>query len=106
MAGRAVSIGGGGVNQDQSAQLPAIILCIFSELKRSYAKHGNWQGKSPDEVFCIILQELIEAHDAMLKGDRDSPHGYKAELCQVAACAIKGILELGATDGNQNKKLG
>ncbi len=91
---------------DQSTQLPAIMLCIFSELNRSYAKHGNWKGKNPDEVFCIIHQELVEAHDAMLKQDRDGPHGYKAELCQVAACAIKGILELGGCDGNPNKELG
>jgi len=63
---------------DQSAQLPPLMLRVFSELNRSYAKHGNWQGKSPDEVFCIIHQELIEAHDAMLKKDRDGPHGYVA----------------------------
>ena len=87
---------------DQSSQLPPIMLCVFSELNRSYAKHGNWQGKSVDEIFIIIHQELLEAHDAMLKKDRDGPHGYKAELCQVAACAIKGILELGDAENVDN----
>lgn len=80
---------------DQSAQLPPIMLCVFSELNRSYAKHGNWKGKSVDEIFIIIHQELLEAHDAMLKKDRDGPHGYVAELCQVMACCAKAIVELG-----------
>ena len=78
---------------EQSNMLPEIILRIFAELQRSYAKHGGWQGKTPDEVFCIIHQEMIEAHCAMIAGDRDGEHGYYAELCQVAACAIKGIIE-------------
>jgi hypothetical protein len=84
---------------DQSTQLPPLMLRVFSELNRSYAKLGNWQGKSPDEVFCIIHQELIEAHGAMLKQDRDGPHGYVAELCQVAACCMKAIIEMGAGNG-------
>lgn len=46
-----------------------------------------------------IHQELLEAHDAMLKKDRDGPHGYVAELCQVMACCAKAIIELGADDG-------
>jgi Na+(H+)/acetate symporter ActP len=87
---------------DQSAQLPAIMLSVFSELNRSYAKHGNWQGKSVDEIFIIIHQELLEAHDAMLKKDRDGPHGYRAELCQVMACCAKAILELGSVDNVDN----
>lgn len=90
---------------DQSNQLQIIIARVVHELHASYAKHGNWQGKTHDEIFCIVHQELIEAHEAMLKHDRDGPHGYKVEFCQVAACAIKAILELGASDGNQNKGL-
>jgi hypothetical protein len=84
---------------DQSAQLPPLMLRVLSELNRSYAKHGNWQGKSVDEIFIIIHQELLEAHDAMLKKDRDGPHGYVAELRQVMACCAKAIIELGADDG-------
>lgn len=92
---------------DQSSQLPPIMLRVFSELNRSYAKHGNWKGKSIDEIFIIIHQELLEAHDAMLKGDRDGPHGYVAELCQVAACCMKAIIELGAEDGkDKNNQAG
>lgn len=81
---------------EQSNQLPRLVVMIFNELQRSYAKHGNWQGKTPDEISCIIHQELIEAHEAMIKQDRDGPHGYVIELCQVAACAIKGIIEMGS----------
>jgi hypothetical protein len=90
---------------DQSAQLPPLMLRVFSELDRSYAKHGDWQGKSVDEIFCIIHQELIEAHEAMLKQDRDGPHGYVVELCQVAACCMKAIIEMGACDADENKEL-
>ena len=87
---------------DQSAQLPPLMLRVFSELDRSYAKHGDWKGKNVDEIFIIIHQELLEAHDAMLKKDRDGPHGYRAELCQVMACCAKAILELGSVDNVDN----
>ena len=83
----------------QLAQLPIIMLSVFSELDRSYAKHGNWKGKSVDEIFGIIRRELLEAYDAVLKNDRDGPHGYRIELCQVMACCAKAIIELGAYDG-------
>lgn len=77
------------------SQMPAILLDIHKELHRSYHKHGNWQGQDVDGIFTIIHEELREAHDAMLRQDRDGPHGYYVELCQVAACCIKAIVELG-----------
>ncbi len=76
-------------------QIPAIMLAIHTELHKSYAKHGNWQGQDIESIISIIRKELGEAHDAMIKLDRNGPHGYFVELCQVAACCIKAIVELG-----------
>lgn len=95
------------MTQDKWKQTPVLFMEVLRELNHSYDKHGNWNDKTPAEIFCIVHEELIEAYEAMMKQDRDGPHGFKVEFCQVAACAIKAILELGGKDGtNQNSKTG
>lgn len=74
-------------------QLPAIIWQIIKELRRSYAKHGNWEDRGYYMPIDVIAGELDESKQAMHRMDRDGEHGYRAEFAQVAACAIKGILE-------------
>lgn len=62
---------------------------VCREIDRADAKHGDWQGKSPDEMSRLMRGEVLEVNRAAVLGDAHGPHGILAELPQVACTAFK-----------------
>ena len=60
------------------------------ELERALLEHPI--PKSPTEALMAIRGEVDEVACAISVGDMTGPHGYMAELPQVAAVAIKALM--------------
>ena len=60
------------------------------ELERALLEHPI--PKSPTEALMAIRGEVDEVACAISVGDMTGPHGYAAELPQVAAVAIKALM--------------
>ena len=60
------------------------------ELGRALQEHP--MPESPTEALMAIRGEVDEVACAISVGDMTGPHGYMAELPQVAAVAIKAVI--------------
>ena len=66
------------------------IRAVLRELERALLEHPI--PKSPTEALIAIRGEVDEVACAISVGDMTGPHGYAAELPQVAAVAIKALM--------------
>lgn len=66
------------------------IRAVLRELERALLEHPI--PKSPTEALMAIRGEVDEVACAISVGDMTGPHGYAAELPQVAAVAIKALI--------------
>ena len=60
------------------------------ELERALREHPL--PESPTEALIALRGELDEVACAISVGDMTGPHGYMAELPQVAAVAVKALM--------------
>ena len=66
------------------------IQSVLRELERALREHPF--PESPTEALIALRGELDEVACAISVGDMTGPHGYAAELPQVAAVAIKALM--------------
>ena len=66
------------------------VQATMHELERALLEHPI--PKSPTEALMAIRGEVDEVACAISVGDMTGPHGYAAELPQVAAVAIKALM--------------
>ena len=66
------------------------IQSVLRELGRALQEHP--MPKSPTEALIALRGEVDEVACAISVGDMTGPHGYMAELPQVAAVAIKALV--------------
>jgi len=72
-------------------KIEAAILAVLVELKNAMAKHGSYGG--PHEAYAVILEEMDEFWDEV-KRKLPLPAAMKSELVQVAATAIRALIDL------------
>ena len=72
---------------------------IDREYVRSLAKWGNWDNLNYCEMHDKILDEMEEADTAIYTDDYHGEHGVYNELAQVAACAIKAMVQILRREG-------
>lgn len=67
---------------------------VYDEFWRSMEKHPNFN--SHHEAYSVILEEMDEYWEEVKKGGSHprSPEALRAELIQVAAMALKGLVSL------------
>lgn len=77
---------------------PDILTAITAEIDRARAKYGAVSMSSPfiadAERVRILTAEVVEVEQAVSDLDIDGAHGIRAELTQVAACAIAWLSTL------------
>ena len=66
------------------------IQSVLRELVRALQEHP--MPESPTEALIALRGEVDEVACAISVGDMTGPHGYAAELPQVAAVAIKALM--------------
>lgn len=66
------------------------IRAVLRELERALRAHPI--PESPTEALIALRGEVDEVACAISVGDMTGPHGYAAELPQVAAVAIKALI--------------
>lgn len=66
------------------------VQATMRELGRALQEHP--MPESPTEALIALRGELDEVACAISVGDMTGPHGYAAELPQVAAVAIKALM--------------
>jgi hypothetical protein len=68
---------------------------VITEHDRSVLLHGDWQHYDLEQMMSVIINELMmEAGDAVARGDLHGEHGVIAELKQVASCCLKAMVQL------------
>ena len=73
----------------QSANLDALLEAVRVEIERATAKHGPFP--SAMHGYAVILEELDEAWHEIKHG---TPEKAKAELIQVAAMAVRFLMDI------------
>ena len=66
------------------------VRATMRELERALLEHP--MPESPTEALIALRGEVDEVACAISVGDMTGPHGYMAELPQVAAVAVKALM--------------
>lgn len=75
---------------------PDILTAITAEIARAQREHGPITNLPEYARVRVLLREVREVSDAIDYDDVDGAHGIRAELTQVAACAIAWLSTLEA----------
>jgi len=62
---------------------------LANEVERADAKHGDWKGKTKEEMIAHVADEFAELMEAIQKDDLHGEHGIYTELIQVVCTLYK-----------------
>ena len=67
---------------------------IMQEMDASTIKHGDWSEYTTRRMLDVLIDEMQELTLAVAMNDVHGEHGMVKEAIQVAACAVKMIVQL------------